>query len=150
MKEKITEFSPEIIKDPLIFEQNRLSAHAEFETFCKKLTVNPFGNETEQTFASNRILSLDGVWKFAYAENPASVVPDFWERDFDCQEWNDIKVPGHMQLQGYDIPHYTNCAYPWDGKEAVELGAAPEKFNPVGEYVKYFEIPEEYIGQTLR
>ena len=33
--------------------------------------------------------------------------------------WDIIQVPGHIQLQGYDKPHYVNTMYPWDGHEAI-------------------------------
>lgn len=147
MKERVENFSAEIIKDPLVFEQNRLPAHAEFHTYCKRVFENPID---DQALVSNRILILDGEWKFSYAENPSKVTKGFETKEFDCREWKEIHVPGHMQLQGYDIPHYSNTAYPWDGKEAVKVGELPEKFNPVGEYVKYFTLPEEYIGKELR
>lgn len=142
VEERAIAFSMDIIKNPLIFEQNRLPAHAEFQT--------QFRRNSECDFASNRILSLDGAWKFAYAENPDTAVAGFESREFDCHAWKEIQVPGHMQLQGYDIPHYTNSAYPWDGKENVEIGSLPERFNPVGDYVKYFSIPEEFVGKSLR
>ncbi len=150
MKKRVKRFSAEIIKDPLVFEQNRLPAHAEFHIYCKRISGNPFSNQTEQTFVSNRILSLDGEWKFSYAKNPSEVTKGFEAKEFDCHEWKEIHVPGHMQLQGYDAPHYSNTAYPWDGKEEVRVGELPEKFNPVGEYVKYFTVPEEYLGKSLR
>lgn len=143
MKSGTDAFSAEIIKDPLIFAQNRLPAHAEFHTYYKQ------AGETSD-FISNRILSLDGAWKFAYAENLSSAISGFEKAEYDCHAWKEIQVPGHIQMQGYDRPHYTNTAYPWDGKEEVAIGAVPEEFNPVGEYVRYFQVPEGYAGKNLR
>ena len=37
---------------------------------------------------------------------------------------------------------YVNTQYPWDGHEAVEPGEIPTEENPVGNYVKYFTVPE--------
>ena len=156
MQPKTTHFSYEIIKDPLIFEQNRLPAHAEFHTYCYPpltMQTSTEAADTEEATnkpVSNRILSLDGEWNFAYAENYDLAIRGFEQTDYDCHDWALIKVPGHMQLQGYDIPHYTNTAYPWDGKELTAPGDIPSQFNPVGEYVKYFRLPEEYNGKELR
>lgn len=146
----MNQFNYNIIKDPQIFQQNRLPAHAELASFyagIQKMGSSKIGTEELESI---RFLSLDGTWKFSYAENYGQAVRGFEAVEYDCHEWADIQVPGHIQLQGYDIPHYTNTAYPWDGKEDVELGAVPERFNPVAEYVKYFDLPEEYLGQELR
>ncbi len=51
-------------------------------------------------------------------------------------------MPAHIQMEGYDTPQYANTQYPWDGRQAVLPGEIPEEFNPVGSYVKYFEVPK--------
>ena len=135
-------FNFEIVKNPEIFQENRLPAHAELKTYL-------YDKKSSQ-YVSNRIISLNGVWNFAYASNDDLAPKDFQSVDYDCRHWNKIKVPGHIQMQGYDIPHYTNTAYPWDGKESVDIGALPTKFNPVASYVKYFELSPEYVHQELR
>lgn len=147
MKDRIASFDYNIIKDPAVFEQNRLPAHADLHPYCRNILP---ASDTEQTLVSNRFLCLDGAWKFFYAENYASAIQGFEMMEYDCHAWADIQVPGHIQLQGYDIPHYTNVAYPWDGREEVALGDVPERFNPVAEYVKYFELPASYLGHEIR
>ena len=52
-------------------------------------------------------------------------------------------------MEGYDVPQYANVQYPWEGREEVELGQIPERFNPVASYVKYFEVPEEMEGKKV-
>ena len=47
----------------------------------------------------------------------------------------DIRVPAHIQMEGYDIPQYVNIQYPWDGREDVWRDAVPSEFNPVASYV---------------
>ncbi|MBR6228490.1 MAG: DUF4981 domain-containing protein [Eubacterium sp.] len=147
---RISEFDQGVIEDRRVFQQNRLPAHAEFETFCRlPLDSSPDGLAAE-AYVSNRILDLDGEWCFSYAERPADVTEGFEESSFDCFDWERIQVPGHIQMQGYDRPQYTNTAYPWDGREDLARGEVPKEFNPVGEYVKYFSVPEEWEGKTLR
>ncbi len=84
------------------------------------------------TGASSFEQCLNGLWKFHYAKNPALVVPGFERLEADCSSWDDIPVPAHIQLQGYDRPQYTNVQYPWDGQEAVEPGAVPAAVQPGG------------------
>lgn len=86
--------------------------------------------------------SLNGLWYFNYAKNLQLAPENFYAVDYDCSNWDTIAVPSHLQLEGYGKPHYTNTAYPWDGNEAVLPGEIPQKWNPVGSYVKYFDKPE--------
>lgn len=136
------QFDYSIVGNRKIFQQNRLQAHGEYHTYLK--------DEQTGEWNSNRFLSLNGVWKFAYGENYSQTPSGFEEADFDCRYWKEILVPGHMQTQGYGVPHYTNTAYPWDGKEAVEVGEIPVKYNPVGCYVKYFRLPEGFEKKNIR
>ena len=62
--------------------------------------------------------------------------------DMDCHFWDTIRVPAHIQMEGYGVPQYVNTQYPWDGSEEVRPGEIPEDFNPVASYVKYFRLPE--------
>lgn len=88
--------------------------------------------------------SLNGWWRFSYAEQLQAAPHGFWEQDYSCEDWALIQVPGHIQLQGYDRPHYTNTPYPWDGIEDIVPPQIPKKFNPVASYVTEFDLPEEW------
>ena len=71
-----------------------------------------------------------------------STIPGFEKRRRTAvKPWGDIRVPAHIQLEGYDKPQYANVQYPWEGREEVKPGEIPEEFNPVASYVKYFEVP---------
>ena len=52
--------------------------------------------------------------------------PDLKKTDYCCEPWDDIRVPAHIQMEGYDVPQYANVQYPWEGREEVELGQIPE------------------------
>ena len=92
---------------------------------------------------------LNGLWKFSYGKNMSLAVSDFESLDYDCKEWDEIRVPAHIQMEGYGNPHYTNTTYPWEATEKIEPGEIPEKFNPVASYVKYFTLPENMKGQRI-
>ena len=74
---------------------------------------------------------------------------DSKKKNISCRDWDDIRVPAHIQMEGYDAPQYANVQYPWEGHEDIHPGEIPEHFNPVASYVKYFEVPEEMQGKRL-
>lgn len=125
-------FDIDRVADPEYFAENRLPAHSDHRWFRTRAEAAAGVSGFEQ--------SLNGLWKFHYAKNPAQTVPGFESPEHDCSGWDDIPVPGHIQLHGYDRPQYTNVQYPWDGHEAVEPGQVPTQFNPVASYVTTFEL----------
>ena len=106
------------------------------------------GDEAQEKETSFRY-DLNGIWKFHYARNYGSAVPGFEKEEYCCKDWDDIRVPAHIQMEGYDAPQYANVQYPWEGHEDIHPGEIPEHFNPVASYVKYFEVPEEMQGKRL-
>lgn len=129
------------IHDPKFFKENCMAAHSDHVAYADE-------KEAEERKSSFR-LPLDGVWKFHYARNYAQTVSGFEAEDFDCKCWEDIRVPAHIQMEGYDIPQYVNIQYPWDGREDVWRDAVPSEFNPVASYVKYFTLPEGFKKNGL-
>ena len=93
--------------------------------------------------------SLNGIWKFHYAKNYESAIPGFEKEEYCCADWDDIRVPAHIQMEGYDAPQYANTQYPWEGREDIRPGEIPEHFNPTASYVKYFTVPERMQGKRL-
>ena len=124
-------FDESRLKDPGFFRENRLDPHS------------------DHAVAPAYRLPLNGLWKFAHAVNPAQVIPGFEQPEYDCRSWQEIRVPAHIQLEGYGAPQYCNSQYPWDGQGDLRPGDLPEIFNPVACYVKYFRLPEEMKGKRL-
>lgn len=138
----MAQFDYSKVRDPRFFKENVLPARA---------ALTPYASEAEAAQGeSSLILSLDGVWKFSYAVNMESAIPGFERADYDCGPWADIRVPAHIQMEGYDIPQYANTQYPWDGREELVPGQIPERFNPVASYVKYFTLPAHMQGMEIR
>lgn len=129
------------IHDPKFFKENCMAAHSDHVAYADE-------TEAEEKKSSFR-LSLDGIWKFHYARNYTQTVNGFEAETFDCKCWEDIRVPAHIQMEGYDIPQYVNIQYPWDGREDVWRDAVPSEFNPVASYVKYFTLPEGFRKSGL-
>ena len=134
-------FDPNIIKNPEIFEQNRLAAHSDH--VCYK-------NELEKIKGKSSLrYDMNGLWKFAYAKNQSLAPCGFEAVYYDCKSWDEIRVPAHIQMEGYDVPIYTNTTYPWEADESIKPGEVPEIFNPVASYVKYFTIPENMKNKRV-
>ncbi len=129
------------VKDPLIFAENRVEAHSDHICYASLEELK----EQKSSFRH----SLDGLWKFSYSRNYQSAIRGFEAAEYDCKSWADIRVPAHIQMEGYDAPQYANTQYPWDGREDIEAGEIPEFFNPVASYVKYFYVPEHMKDKPL-
>ncbi len=129
------------IKEPGFFGENRVSAHSNHKYYANEVE---FAQNTESLK-----VSLDGNWKFKYARNMEEAPRNFADIGFDCKNWEDIRVPAHIQLEGYDKPQYVNLQYPWDGHEVIEPGEIPTGFNPTASYVKYFTVPKNFEGKRV-
>ena len=100
---------------------------------------------------SSRCSDLNGMWKFHFVEEPSLRPVDFWKADYDCSGWDEIKVPSCWEMQGWDRPIYANVEYPFDNTPPVirarpgfNDGGKNYGINPVGSYVREFEIPEDW------
>ncbi len=120
------------VADPEYVAENRLPARSDHRWFRSLAEAATGVSGFEQ--------SLNGRWRLHYAPSPADVVPGFERPDLDRSAWDEIPVPGHLQLHGHGRPQYVNVQYPWDGHEAVEPGQVPTRFNPVATYVTTFTL----------
>ncbi len=136
------EFDFGIVSNPRIFQQNSIMPHSDQEYYSSEEAAR--GNAL-----SDFKYLLNGLWKFSYAKNPSLIVPQFYSAQVDCHSWDDIRVPAHIQMEGYDKPQYANYEYPWDGLQKVRPGEIPEAFNPTAQYVKYFTLPQELSGRPV-
>lgn len=129
------------LEDPQVFRVNRLDAHSdhhfyESEEMCRK------GKESLRQ-------SLNGQWQFAWSRCPKERPADFYEKDADLSGFGTIEVPGHMELQGFGQIHYTNTIYPWDGHTWLRPPYIDWEDNPVGSYVKEFDLEDSFIGKRV-
>ena len=99
----MNEFSVErCLLDPAVFAENRLPARSDHIAYC---------NEEELAAGESSLrLCLDGVWKFHYANNIQAAPEGFWRTDYDTDGWDTIRVPAHIQMEGYDKPGL--CEHP--------------------------------------
>jgi beta-galactosidase len=139
---RATSASLDWLSDPAVFAVNRLPAHSDHKYYASLA-------EAQRKEAMPWRHSLNGAWKFNYAVNPASRPVDFYKTSFSVSGWNEIMVPGHIQLQGYGQPQYVNTMYPWDGHEDLRPPHISSDHNPVGSYAKSFFVPQHMAGGPL-
>lgn len=125
-------FDPAVLTDPTVVQIGRMQPHSDHAWFASKDEVRNGQSSYSQL--------LDGTWSFRYARNLSRAPEDFWRDGFDVAKWDSIRVPGHIQMQGFDRPQYANTQYPWDGLEQIEPPMIPTEYNPVACYVRDFEL----------
>ena len=130
----------EWVKDPKVFQIGRLDPKASLKVYRNK-------EEMECNQSSLSVL-LNGQWKFEYAKSLEESNEKFFEKDYDCSNWKNIQVPGHLQLQGYGKPMYVNQTYPWSASEQIVPGEIPH-YNLVGSYVRYVSLNNEQLNERV-
>ncbi len=141
------------LDNPEVFKVNQLEPHSDH---CYYLDYSDIKKE------KNPLLQLlNGQWEFAYSKNVMERPVDFYKETFDASGFDKIMVPGHIELAGYDKIRYINTMYPWEGKEyhrgaysmdatGAEEGMFSEaQYNPVGSYIKYFDLDKNMCGKRI-
>lgn len=138
---KTVQASLDWLENPGIFRVGRLDAHSDH---C-------FYETEEDMQCKNETLrqSLNGTWKFFWSRNPKERPCDFYREDADLAGFGEIRVPGHMELQGYGQIHYINTMYPWEGHAFLRPPHIDWEENPVGSYVKEFDLRKEFLGKRV-
>jgi beta-galactosidase len=90
-------------------------------------------------------VSLNGTWKFHYADKPADRPVDFYKDDYDMSQWHDITVPGNWELQGFGVPIYTDEDYPFP----CDPPRIPHNDNPVGSFKRSFTVPANWENRQV-
>lgn len=120
-----------------ILERNRLPTRAHF--FNYRTEESALAGDVEK---GGYYQNLNGTWKFLHSDSPFEAAA--WE-DVDPTTWDDIKVPGMWQLQGYGHPHYTNVDYPFP----VDPPKVPFE-NETGSYFRRFLVDRAWEGHSVR
>lgn len=149
-------------------EENREPAHAYFTPYesAEKALTNEKSVLDKDASESAYKQSLNGTWKFKFAQKPADREKQAkgadaknYVENWDTSGWDDIKVPSSIQTikdaDGnfkYEKPIYVNQRYPWQNYENVSLGAnvtAPTVNNSVGQYKRTFTVPSDWDGRDV-
>ncbi|RXK87411.1 DUF4981 domain-containing protein [Filimonas effusa] len=131
--------------DERITEQNRLPMHASFYSYeNEKLAIQ---NDWK---LSHNYQSLDGSWKFKYADRPADLPAGFEKPAFDDSQWSFMQVPANWELNGFGFPIYCTSGFEFAYlMRHVEPPAVPMSFNPVGIYRKVVTINDDWNDKQV-
>ena len=144
-------------EDETIFAENKERGVA---------TYMPYNNESEMLAdaayyatpwtepVNSCYMTLNGTWKFNFVSEPSQRPTTFFENGFDVSNWDEIPVPSNWEMQGYDKPIYCNVEYPHsntppfiNARKGYNDGGKNYGINPVGSYVRNFEVPENWDGR---
>ncbi len=119
-------------ESPELTNRNRLRMRA---------TLLPYPNAKAalKRGASPWVMSLNGMWRFAYYTKPEAVPAEALGAAADTKGWPEIEVPGNFTMQGYSYPHYTNVQMPFKNNAPF----VPDD-NPTGVYRTTFTVPADW------
>ncbi len=129
-------------QDIQVVAVNKEAPRTSFMTFPDKQTALSTRYENSPYF-----YSLNGTWKFFFTESYKNLPENITDPSTDTREWNDIKVPGNWEMQGFGTAIYTNHGYEFKPRNP-QPPVLPEE-NPVGVYRREFEIPDNWDGRSV-
>lgn len=130
--------------DLQVNEVNRLKLHTNY--FAYESAEKALAGDRK---ASANYLSLNGTWKFHFAEAPDKRPSGFFETGYDDAAWKTISVPGIWELNGYGDPVYVNVGFAWRGHFENNPPQVPLKNNHVGSYRRIVNIPSNWDGKQI-
>jgi len=127
-------------ENPQVIERNQEPPHA---------TLMPY-EDLHQALKGERKkspfhYSLNGIWKFHWAENPEKAPEQFFEKGYSRGDWQEISVPSNWQMEGFGTPLFRNIGLP----HPLDPPLVPKEFNPVGSYYRTFTLPENWKGRQV-
>ncbi|ALI98863.1 glycoside hydrolase family 2 TIM barrel-domain containing protein [Rufibacter tibetensis] len=127
-------------ENPKVYERNKEKPHVGFMLYATAADARKNDYSTSPYHQS-----LNGTWKFSLVKSVAERPMEFYKLGFDDSKWSNITVPSNWELQGHDIPIYTNVKYPFPAKPPY----IDQVYNPVGTYRRTFTVPAAWNGQEV-
>ncbi|MDN3595526.1 glycoside hydrolase family 2 TIM barrel-domain containing protein [Zunongwangia endophytica] len=149
-------------EDPTTLDRNKLEGRSDFVLYSsasKALKNEPKSSDLYQ--------SLNGTWKFNIVQHPSERPLNFYQESLNDSNWNDIKVPSNWEMEGFDLPIYTNITYPhpknppyigFPSEKKTENGEIINKnskdgdeeiYNPVGTYRRTFTVSQQWDDHEI-
>lgn len=125
-------------------EDNRMPMHAAFFVYESESVAK--ANKWQQ---SSNYLSLNGDWKFKWAEKPADLPANFETTGFDDSQWKSFKVPGNPEMSGYGYPIYVNIGYEFQDIMKANPPTVPLDPDPTAVYRREIEIGDNFKNKQV-
>lgn len=131
-------------RDPKVNAVNRAPMHTNYFAY-ESADIAKSGERVQ----SKSYLSLNGQWKFNWVRHADLRPTDFYRTEFNDKGWDDMKVPGIWEMNGYGSPVYINNMYPWRQQFKTDPPAIPDENNHVGSYRKEITLPADWNGKEV-
>lgn len=128
-------------ENPQMIGRNKEAPHVNTIPFATKSAAL----ESQRRSESSYYYSLNGPWKFNFAETPDERPKTFFEDAFDVSGWDDIEVPCNWEVEGYGYPIYVNQPYEFSSRPNPPF--IPDDRNPVGSFKRNFTVPSVWDGR---
>src|SRR5690349_7296425 len=125
-------------------EENRLPMHASFHAFESEAAAKKGAWE-----ASANYISLNGNWKFLWAESPGALPKNFEALSFDDSKWSHFPVPANWEVNGYGYPIYVNIGYEFQHIMKPAPPVVPLNEDPTAVYRREMTLDEKAKGKQL-
>ncbi len=143
---------PNYWEDESLFEENKEPGHAAYMPYptTAAMKADPRYDRPWLDAEGADMLSLNGLWKLNYVDNPAARPgeEDFWGDGVDVSAWDTITVPSCLEMKGYGVPLYINVNYPFhDNPPYVSMKSGLT--NSVGSYRRDFTLPAGWDSKRV-
>ena len=101
------------LENTAVFELNQEDGHVPIVPY---LTVDEALKNDR--YKSSSFLSLNGTWKFHFANTPEGTPVDFFETGFNDKKWDTIHVPSNWEMQGFGDPLFRNVTAPFQAQSS--------------------------------
>lgn len=114
--------------------------------YIENLDVFESGQEDSRAYyIPEHNISLNGQWKFFYADTPEEIPSDFYTERFKDSKWTTIDVPSNWEMRGFGDPLFRNVSTPFTANPPF----VPHDYNPTGAYRTSFTVPENWAGEEV-
>ena len=141
-------------QDEKVFGQNKEKGHATYMPYQSTDVMRAderYNHAWLDPVSSSRWMSLNGTWKLIWNVLDDSMeMPEeeFYGNDVDASKWDDMVVPGCLEMHGYGDPLYINVNYPFaDNPPYISMKRG--LVNSVGSYRRNFTLPEGWDKERV-
>ena len=114
--------------------------------YLENTDVFEAGQEEGHSFwIPEKSLSLNGQWKFYFANTPEEIPQVFFLPNYNVKRWSNIEVPSNWEMQGFGDAMFRNTTTPFRANPPY----VPRDYNPTGAYRTTFRIPANWSGEQV-
>ena len=141
-------------QDETVFEQNKEKGHATYAPYQSTEAMRAdarYGKAWLDPTLSSRWMTLNGTWDLLWnvmSDEFNMPGEEFYGDNVDTSGWQQIPVPGCLEMYGFGKPLYINVDYPFtDNPPYIKMRKGLD--NSVGSYRRNFTLPEGWEEERV-